>query len=251
MTNHLTNLVNKINMDATKMNELLKGFALTEEIKNLAKTHMSDWNSFGKMNSSVYRDILSKLMKESALSPEEMSMVYFFTSLIKNRHRILSGMDTILIAEEKKKYSRVRVFFETKTVQYTADAANAKKIAVVHIPHTNPGLDIYFWALTTSDIDRTIENMMERTTMVQIKLDPKMQEMAKNGYKKFWLETVTGTKKAGSSNEEAKRESAENWERYYETQAGDPRIRCRSANLAMRRQNGRRRSPRRPGLPRG
>lgn len=195
-------------MDSAKMNELLKNFAITEEIKALARNHSDDWISFGKMNSGVHRSILTKLMNEAALTAEDRAMVYFFTSLIKNKNRIPSGFDNVLNAEEKKKFARVKTFFETRTVQYTTEAVHAKRIAVVHIPHTNFGLDIYFWAITTSDNERTVEKMMERTTMIQIRLDSEMQGLAKEGYKKFWLETVNGTRKEGSSNEKAKKQSS-------------------------------------------
>ena len=67
-------------MDSAKMNELLKNFAITEEIKALARNHSDDWISFGKMNSAVYRNILTKLMNEAAVTAEDKAMSHSHSS---------------------------------------------------------------------------------------------------------------------------------------------------------------------------
>jgi hypothetical protein len=179
---------------SAEITEVVKNFRLSEELKEFIKKNADIWPNFGKKNSHLYRDLLMKMMLEAGMSMEAKVMVYFFMAVIKNVDRVKKAMDNM--SEEVKGkawFSQVRDFYGTKITQYVTQADRQKKFPAVNIPATNPGLDIMFHCLMLKKEDRTLENLKFRVTFCQLALNDELQGMAKEGYRKFWDETVRGS----------------------------------------------------------
>lgn len=181
------------------------------------------FDNYGIMSSSVYREQLYSIFTDKAVPSNAQFFIFVLAAAIKNKDRILNSIDKMPAEIKNKDYfKKAKTFYQNQTVQYTSQHSfQNKKFSVVHIPSCNPSMDMLAWCLITKDEKRTVENFFARTTAVQLDLDTALQNRAKEAYRVFWTVTVTGTKKEGSSNEEARTESRENWQRYYETSAGD------------------------------
>lgn len=174
--------------------EVVKSFRLSEDLVEFIKKNADIWPNFGKKNSHLYRDMLMRMMTEAGLSMEAKVMVYFFMAVIKNVERVKKAMDSM--SEEVKGktwFSQVRDFYGTKVVQYVTQADRQKKFPAVNIPATNPGLDIMFYCMMLKKEERTLDNLKYRVTFCQLALNDELQGLAKEGYRKFWDETVKGS----------------------------------------------------------
>lgn len=174
--------------------EVMKTMKLDQSLISFIKERKDEWGMFGKKNSHLYREQLMNMMRDAGLSAEAKLMVYFFFSVIKNQPRVLKAMDAF--SQDIKMlvwFSQARDFIATKVTQYVSSAERQKKFPAVNIPPTNPGLDILLWCLMTKDELRTLDNLKDRTTFCQLALNNEMQSLAKEGYQKFWNETVKGS----------------------------------------------------------
>jgi hypothetical protein len=194
----------------------LKVMGLSKSLVEFIRVNEKMWINFGKMNSHIYRAQLFEVFEKKKLSDEAKLMVYFFASVIKNKARILKAMNNMPSeAQTNSWFYPVKDFFETETEQYVTKAEKAKKYPVVNIPNTNPGLDIMLWMMFTNEDERTVENMKDRVTFAQINLMADVQTLAKQGYEKYWTETVKGTKNDDKPEEPKMRED------YYKNPASD------------------------------
>jgi len=186
------------------------------EMKTVAKT-------FGTRNSAVYREMLFNMFKGTKMSadPTSIFFLYYMASIIKNRNRIVQSWDSLPETLRTKDWAReTRTFIANKCVQYTKEET-AGKFSFVHVPMTNPGIDILCWCLWASEEDRTVENFFKRTTSVQLRLNKECQLRAMEGYKFYWLETVNGTRNTRLDRNDSIIETRENWLQYYQTSASD------------------------------
>jgi len=177
-----------------EITSMLRTMRLSGELIAFITERRDEWPLFGKKNSHLYRQQLVTMMTTAGLSPESRTMVYFFFAVIKNQPKVLKAMDSMpqdikILAW----FSQTRDFIATRVTQYVSSAERQKKFPAVNIPSTNPGLDIMLWCLMTRDNQRTLENLKDRTTFCQLALNDEMQSMAKEGYRKFWDQTVKGS----------------------------------------------------------
>lgn len=204
------------NMEEGEVIKSLEVMTLSKNLMDFIEVNKNLWNTFGKMNSHLYRKILMESMEASKLTSEEKIMVFFFASVIKSQPRILKAMDN-MPAELKGSnwFYGVKNFFDTKTTQYVSAANRNKKFPVVNIPNCNPGLDILFYCLMTKKEDRSIETLKLRPTFSQINLETSVQTRAKEGYEMYWNNIVKGSKN------EDKLEKPQMREEYYQNPASD------------------------------
>lgn len=180
---------------SSELMEQMKLMRLSDELRDFIVTERKSWPVFGKKNSHLYRAELVEAFSKAGLSPEAKSMVYFFSAVIKNKDRVIKAMDNMKEDTKMKTwFSPTRDFFATKVAQYVTQAQRQQKFPMVNIPSTNPGLDILLWCYYTEDKNRTLENLKDRTTFSQLKLNDEMQALAKEGYRKYWDKTVKGTR---------------------------------------------------------
>jgi len=154
-----------------------------------------DWMSFGKMDSHIYRKQIMERMKKAALTGEEMFMIYFLFSIVKNQKRVLMGMDSLPDTMKTMTwYTKVRAFVDSNMCQYVSQVTKTKKFPAVNIPVTNPGMDLLCWAMWTPPSTLTITEMFRRPNASQLALNPMAQSQAKVGYAYYWNSVVKGTK---------------------------------------------------------
>lgn len=162
------------------------------------KNIRAEWDSFGKMNSHVYRRILQTLFSASKMTKEAQFMVHFLFSVVKNVNRVLNAMDSL--PQEMRDadwHKEVKNFLQANVVQYVSDVKQTKKFPAVNIPHCNPAIDALGYVIQKEVTD--LEEFYERTTSVQFKLSPVAQEAAKRGYMRYWSRIVTSTKNPESA----------------------------------------------------
>jgi hypothetical protein len=194
----------------------LNAMELTTNFSTFVKANRELWSTFGKMDSHLYRKKLMKLMDAAKLSKEQRLAVHLMFALVKNKTRVIDGMNGMSETTKAMSwYEPVKTFIAGTITDYNTAAKAADKFPGTHIPTTNPGLDMLMWRLSTDKEARTLEAFFSRTTSVQLKNGPEAQEMAKSGYRLYW-DTVVKRSKNTAPTEEAKYR-----EEYYETSAGD------------------------------
>jgi hypothetical protein len=175
----------------------LSEVSITPELVEYLKKRREDWKTFGKMDSHLYRGWLFREMESSQLSGEAKMLVYAMACIIKSQPRIVQAMKDTPETEQyggQGVWFAVRNFFDTKCTQYVTKSRKEKKFPVVNIPNTLPGLDILMWCLTSTDEDRTMENLARRPTFTQVHLTEEAQTLAKQGYEYYWTRIIKGTK---------------------------------------------------------
>jgi len=208
--------------DGTGVTNAMGSVMINEAMVNYFMGRQAEWESFGKMNSHLYRQQLFSKMEDRKLDGESMMLVYAMASIIKSQPRIVQAMADL---PENERFTSqgvwfaVRNFFETDCVQYVTAAKKTKKFPVVNIPGTMPGLDILWFCLCTKDEDRTLENLKKRPTFTQIKLQADMQTIAKEGYEFYWTKIVKGSR--NPDNKGGAMEAPGMKQEYYETSAAD------------------------------
>jgi len=186
-------------MSTISVSESLKSITHNKEILNFINENKDQWVTFGKKNSHILRTVLFKMFQEANLSKEAVFLIYFFHSLIKDKDRILLTVDRL--PDEIKKNSDVAEaikFMKTKMVKFVKDEA-AGKFASLHLPSTNPGLDLLCFVLAQGQmkedeakkrVDGLYEEFVGRNTTAQIALNNSCQELNKTKVKKFWDDVV-------------------------------------------------------------
>jgi len=201
---------------AYSVGAMMSAMKVSDKIKTFIVSNQDLWDGFGKMDSHKYRAKLMKLMSSSKLTEDSKVMVFFLFSVVKKKSRVLDAMDGL---DENTKaeawFTPTRTFIATTIVDYNTQAKSASKFPGTHIPTTNPGLDILFYVMMTPEENRSLEELSRRPTFAQLHLDPKMQEVAKSGYKYYWESVVTSTKNTTVVEKPSYKEE------YYNTSAGD------------------------------
>lgn len=171
----------------------------TPALISIIDANKEAWVSFGKKNSHILRTILFKLFASSSLSKESIFWIFFFHSLIKDKDRIINAID---IQDESVKgneaVKEAVKFMKTKMVKYVKDESMGK-FASVHLPTTNPGLDILCFLMSMGVVSEqkaksmamdTVKEIMARNTMTQIALNQEAQTLNKEKVKHFWDNVV-------------------------------------------------------------
>jgi len=153
-----------------------------------------DWMSFGKMDSHIYRKKLMDKFRAANLSGEEMFMVYFVMSAVKNQKRVLMGLDSLPDnIKSQTWWINVRAFVDGHLCQYVSQANKTKKFPAVNIPVTNPGMDILCWAIWVPIPLMTTTELFNRPNASQLALNASAQSQAKLGYANYWDNIIKGT----------------------------------------------------------
>jgi hypothetical protein len=182
-------------MSYIDVSEALVKMSMDEELLKYILKNRDSWEVFGKMNSMLYRRQLFTMMEKAKLNAEQMFMVFFMFSVIKNKDRVMKSMEA-MSAEDKAKewFSPVMSFINTNMTQYVSDVTKSRKFPAVNVPNCMPGLDILIWTLITHPNKRTLWNLAQRTTFSQLDLAEDVQEFAKAGYTEYWNNVVKSTK---------------------------------------------------------
>jgi len=174
------------------------------------------WANFGKLNSHLLRSILINIMNNAKLSDEGRFMVYFFCAAIKDQQRILRSMDNLpSTITGLAWFGPVKKFFTTSLVKYVSQE-RAGKFATVHLPGTNPGLDIYCAMIQTPKANLHIDTILTRQTAAQLWLDPSLQTKNRAHMEVLWNDIITK-----SNNPDKTRYKKGFQADYYANQAGD------------------------------
>jgi hypothetical protein len=181
------------------------------------------WLNFGKRDSHTLRAKLFKLFRENKLSEEAKTIVFFFFSVIKNKDRVLSAVETL--PDEIKANSSVTEavgFIRSKLVQYTTQENN-NNFAVVHLPTTMPGLDIMLNSLLLdpSNPDYALDDVLiKKATFAQLWVGSDLQATNKSHQKHFWDNVVVTSRNSARTGQNTM-EKLQFHEAYYETSSKD------------------------------
>lgn len=204
--------------EADGVETAIEGMVFSAAMSEYFVSRVEQWKSFGKMNSHLYRAMLFKAMDQAKLNMEQKMLVFAFASIIKSQPRIIQAMEDTPESERfggEGTWFAVRNFFDTKCTQYVSASKKNKKFPVVNLPGTIPGLDIFWWCVTTENSERTLANLKNRPTFTQINLQADVQTLAKEGYEFFWTKVVKGTRNEDKVDAPAMREE------FYNTSAAD------------------------------
>jgi len=194
--------------------------SLSADMKTYITNNKDLWETFGKMSSHLYREQLMKSMITAELKPDQMFMVFFLFSVIKNQTRVVRALSKLSEAEKAQSWFQpVNNFITNRVCQYVTQAKDSGKFPAVNIPTCNPGLDIYAFTLMAKDEHKTIDNLKIRTTLSQMHLDTNAQAKAKEGYTEYWTNVVKGTKNKDNKGDDKELPSMN--EDYYNTGASD------------------------------
>jgi len=174
--------------------DALQSMFIGSELEKILSDNSSIWLNFGKKTSSTLRTKLMQIMQKANLSKEAKFMVYFFAAAVKDPERMLIGMNSLPDTMKTKTwFNEVQNFIRTSLVKYTV-SETANRFAVVHLPTTNPGLDCLCAALMMPPTINALNTIVRRVTFCQMHNSPSLQEVAKEGYKAFWENTIKSSK---------------------------------------------------------
>jgi len=205
-----------INMSVISVSKALEKINISDGLITYIRGNKERWGTFGKKNSHLLRVMLWRMYEAFGLSNDEIFMIHFFFSVIKNRNRVKTAMDNMEQSEKSKAwYNKVYQFIDKKLVQYVSEEKNGK-FAVVHLPTTMPGLDLLCTVLTYEGTDEEFEQLIGKQTFAQLNLSPELQEKNKEMQIEFWNNTVQGTR-----NPDKEAHKTGFVEEFYKTSAGD------------------------------
>lgn len=160
-----------------------------KDVVKVAAMNEDIFDGFGLNNSSKYRARFLELCTKKGLSRKETLTVIMLCSVMKQKKRIIDDIDKVKM--DKAELAKVKAFISENMVQKTSELRNqTDRFAVVHVPSSFPGLDIFFWAVFCRPSDLTLVKLKDRVTFSQLHLDALMQRVAKQGYDKYWQKTV-------------------------------------------------------------
>jgi len=187
---------------------------LVKMLADLAESNV--WANFGKLNSHILRSILMTLMENSKLSNDAMFMVYFFCAAIKDKERIVRSMDTLPASVTGQPwFGPTKKFFTVTLVKYVSQE-KAGKFATVHLPGTNPGLDIFCAMLQTPIDNMTKDTVLSRQTGAQVHFDVHLMAINRGHMEHLWNDMIQK-----SNNPDKTRYKKGFQADYYANQAGD------------------------------
>lgn len=204
------------NMANVSVSKALEKINISDSLVKYIRDKRSVWTTFGKKNSHLLRAQLFRMYESANLKADEIFMIHFFFSVIKNQGRVKTAMDNMEQSDKSKNwYKKVYEFIDKKLVQYVSQEKNGK-FAVVHLPTTMPGLDILCTALTMENTEEDFEELIGKQTFAQLNLDSDMQARNKEKQRTFWTNVVQG-----SRNPDQSATKSGFVEEFYNTSAGD------------------------------
>jgi hypothetical protein len=170
-------------------------FEVGSELGELVKDE--GFNTFGIKDSSVYRKILFNLFKTAKLSKETSFIIVALFTLVKNKNRVLAGLDSIKDYKWKK---QVVEFINNHVVSYTPDETSTSVIAAVHIPSCVPSVAAVAWILMRKRSERSVEGFMMNLWAAQLYVSDELMIMQKIWEYDFWDTVVTKSKSKAFEN---------------------------------------------------
>lgn len=221
--NEISGLYNdKIMASLVSVSDAIRAVTITKEFRNFVKDNKDVWAAFGTTDSHILRTKLIGLMNKAGLREMERFAVYFFCARVKDKDRILQGME--LLPEEVKEkdwFKNVKNFFNMYTVKWPK-LETAANFATLHLPNTNPGFDLLATAMMFHEDDN--EDIMKllnsKLTLGQLHLNSEVQAEHKEHAREFWTNTVKGSKNPMAKETKIERDRGF-IEEYYDTSAGD------------------------------
>jgi hypothetical protein len=190
------------------MEKLLNTFGLA--LEGSVKDHLDFFVDFGQRSSNFYRkthmNIFEQAVQKGIVETKDFQMTIFLTVAVKNKNRIIQGLEAILTDTTWEQsdltwVERLLSFFRECTVQYVvqAERTNFQKMPVVNIPGAFPSLASFFWKqinkarLKTMPEDGMLTLFLENPWAAQMRLDEELLDLQKEAERRFWNEKVTKT----------------------------------------------------------
>lgn len=208
----------KISSSVLSVSEAIKELSISNANWNVLTAEESIWATFGKKDSNLLRAKLFKIFREEKLTKDDILFVFILCAAIKNQNRILEHMDNL--PESVKGMSHFKTtkdFIAKRLVQYVYQETFTK-FAVVHLPTTMPGLDVYLTAKMFSKSDENLNMLIGKQTFAQLNLDTEMQNKNKAAQMNFWNNIVKGSK---NPDPEKRGKKLGFVEEFYQTSAND------------------------------
>lgn len=218
------NMTSSVGTGILSVKDSLELVSISDSLRELIANSAGTWIDFGKKNSSILRTKLFRIIREEKLSQDAVFMLYFLHAAVKDCERILQHMDT-LPSDMKSQawFNEVKTFITKRLVKYVR-AETSRTFASVHLPNTNPGLDILCFLLQQKPPTSMIEtqsimnSVIARTTFTQMNVDDNLLAENKEYVREFWDKTIVY--KDAADRVKNKREIGFQ-ETYWETQSKD------------------------------
>jgi hypothetical protein len=159
---------------------------------SLLKSSEGSWMDFGKKNSHILRTKLFKLFAMEKMSKDAIFMIYFFHAAVKDCVRIRDALETLSNDMRAATWmNEVDKFLQKRMVKLVVNE-KAHTFASVHLPNTNPGLDILCYLMqqkaptTAEGFDELVKGVISRTTFAQMDINLDLQDENKKMIKFFW-----------------------------------------------------------------
>lgn len=221
--NNQAGIHNNIIMSSiVSIKDAIASVQISSDFKSFIKENSMVWVSFGTTDSHILRTKLMGLMTKAGLTQLERFAVYFFCARVKDKDRILQGME--LLPEEAKSkdwFKNVKKFYNQYTVKWPK-LETASNFATLHLPNTNPGFDLLSTAMMfdVEGDEKILDLIMNKLTTGQLKLSSEMQAIHEGYAKIFWNDKVKGSKNPLANETAAERKKGFIKE-YYDTSAAD------------------------------
>jgi len=163
---------------------------------SLLRKSEGSWVDFGKKNSHILRTKLFKLFALEKMSKDAIFMIYFFHAAVKDCVRIRDALETLSDDLRAATWmNEVDKFLQKRMVKLVMQE-KAHNFASVHLPNTNPGLDILCYLMQNTaprseeELKSLVDGVISRNTFAQMNVTVDLQARNKEMMKIFWENVV-------------------------------------------------------------
>lgn len=180
--------------DAVTTDHMLRDvtFFLQNDFKTAANSILAEtsFDTFGKMDSTVYRMMFHDIISSVSLDDVVMSIVILLTVMIKSKERIIRAINAIPNLKAIAEVAEAMDFIQNQCVTYVDPAG--KKFPLVKLPESFCTISfVYFCAFNSSF---TLTKLFECQWFGHLVLTPFLQDLHEMFMRFFWTQIVKKTR---------------------------------------------------------
>lgn len=152
-----------------------------------------DFDSFGVMNSALYRALFMKLVSDHNLTPEAISFVILLATIVKSKSRIISAYNNVAASAKNAHTQSAIQFITNHTSQYVnVTGRNAtQNMPLVKIPESFSSVSTFYFAAMHPNI--TVSKLINNVFFGNQYLSEFLQDLHEAYERYYWTQVVRST----------------------------------------------------------
>jgi hypothetical protein len=176
----------------------------------------TSFETFGKMDSTIYRMMFQDLCDMHMLDAVTVSLIIFLTVMIKNKGRIVRAVTMNATLAGNEKISAAISFIEAQCINYVDAASN--KFPLVKLPESFCSVSCVYFIAYNENL--TLTSLLSSQWFGHLALSDFLQDLHQMYMRFFWTQTVKKTKNK-TKNRDNSRKAGVFYTDIYENTIGD------------------------------